>query len=62
MLTKALDREMAIKQSEEEECTRIRQETLELQQFYREQKGVKAEGEKHLESLVAVENDKIWSK
>lgn len=62
MLSLALEREAAIRQIEVEELARRRTETLELQKFYKEQKGAKAAGEQALEQLVAVENDKIWSK
>lgn len=62
MLQLALEREEAMRQIEVEELARRRTETVELQKFYKEQKGVKLQNEQALEQLVAVENDKIWSK
>lgn len=62
MLAVALEREDAIRKSELEEQARRRSETLELQQFYKEQKGIKMQSEAALEQLVAQENDKIWAK
>lgn len=62
MLAIALDREEAIARIEEDERMARRNEVRTLQAFYQEQKSGKAEYEKMIDGLVAVESDKMWNK
>ena len=59
MLQKALAREEALKNAENEASNARREETIALQSFYQQQKESKAEYEKMIENLTAIENEKI---
>lgn len=57
-----MEREAAIAKIEEQERLDRRDEVRTLQQFYQEQKSGKAEYEKMIDNLVAIENEKKWAK